>query len=195
MPDSVIEGDFIFSPITHATDWQYITIGGVKSPGVIAVNGIRGFKRETEWDKKKGKGRKGATLTLQQVPPAEGQITFVLWLDDHFRQWIDFLPLLKYDTKSAGKNDVFTIYHPALSMLGIGAVVTKSVSPTEHVGHGRYEVVVDLIEWNDPPATDVTATPTAAVDAELAVPGDPPDPIADQDDKDFAATAARAAAP
>ncbi len=68
----------VASPIV-SQDSDYVTIDGIVNPGIIAPGGISGFKRETEWDVKKGKGTKGGTTTLSQLPPAKGSIKFFLW--------------------------------------------------------------------------------------------------------------------
>ena len=169
------------SPVNpHSWDaWQYITISGVPSPGVIPVDGIHGFKRETEWDKKKGKGAQGATLTLVQYPPAEGSIDFLLWLPGHFDSWSSFRTYLRYNTaKQAG--DAVDIYHPSLADLDINAVVTKSITPIYHKGRGLYMVTVEFIEWFPPPAKPIVATPKhAAPDQPNALAGAPADTAGD----------------
>ena len=82
------------NPIDNPQAWDVIIVGGVASPGVCSVTG---FKRECEWDVKKGKGTVGATLTYVQKPPATGQFKFTLWTAAHFVAWEAFRALLKYD--------------------------------------------------------------------------------------------------
>lgn len=149
------------NPIEFADSWHFVTVGGMASPGVIAIDGIRGFDRETGWDKKKGKGTQGATLTLTSFPPAEGSFEFVLWTPDHFIDWQKFLQVLKYDPtkkKGSGGAEALDIYHPSLADIGISRVVTAKVSPITHKGLGKYVVTVDFIEWINPPKQSVVAT-------------------------------------
>lgn len=149
-------------PITWPKFWHAIRVGGVNgmpSPGAIAPNGVRGFDRQTDWDKKKGKGVKGATLTRTNFPPAEGSFEFQLWLAEHFAQWEEFRPLLNYNPANPGDDaSAFDMYYPPLADLNISRVVVKKISPIRHVGRGRYIVVVDMIEWLNPPAKSAVAT-------------------------------------
>jgi len=167
------------NPIQHSSDWHYLTVSGVKSPGAISSGGVRGFERSTEWDKKKGKGTQGATLSLVQYPPAEGSFEFQLWLPEHFTQWAQFRPLLKYNAKKKS-GDAFEIYYPSLADLDINSVVTTKISPTIHKGNGLYTVTVDLIEYFKPPPVSIVVTPSRAnSNSKDNTPGAPPDPIAD----------------
>ena len=62
-------------PIKNSNLWVAFTLKGISSPGTIPKGGVKGFKRQTGWDKKKGKGTRGATLTLTSQPPVEGSFT------------------------------------------------------------------------------------------------------------------------
>lgn len=174
------------NPIAFASDWMFVVIAGTVSPGVIAPDGIHGFERETGWDKKKGKGTQGATLTLTTYPPAEGSIDFQLWLPEHFTQWKAFRSLLKYTTAKATPTaaDALNIYHPSLADINLSQVVTAKVSPAMHKGRGLYIISVDFIEWLPPPAISVVSTTTSArTDNKGATPGSPTDPIGDAQQK------------
>ena len=178
------------NPIDFASDWSFVTMAGVQSPGVIAVDGIRGFERETGWDTKKGKGTQGATLSLTTFPPAEGSIEFVLWLASHFTQWQKFRAGLKYNPgkkQSATAADALDIYHPALADLEITQVVTHKISPIYHRGGGRYVVIVDFIEWLKPPPVSIVATTASSKPNDGASsPGSQPDPVGDAQQKQIA---------
>lgn len=174
-------------PISNAEAWHHIVVASIQSPGAIAVNGMRGFKRETGWDKKKGKGSQGASLTTTTFPPAEGQITFQLWLARHFTEWEQFLPLLKYNPAKTSTNDAadaLDIFHPALVFVDVGSVVTHFISPPYHRGRGLYEIEVDFVEWLPPPPVAIVRTTgsSSANDPSKAV-GDLPDPIGDAKDR------------
>ena len=166
----------VINPLENAGDFDAIYIGGTRSPGVIAVNGIEGFRRKTKWDKKLGKGSKGAVSTLTQEPPAEGRITFLLWLPHHWDDWATFLPLLQY-TPDKGAEQAVSVYHPELYALGISALVTEEIGLITHLGRGRYERIVQFHEWQQPPAVSIVETPSAArVYTDPNPPGDTPDP-------------------
>lgn len=166
-------------PITHPAAWQTLTIGGVASPGVIKIDGISGFSRPTEWDVKKGKGAKSATLTLVQQPPAEGSFTFLLWTSSHFAEWQVFLTYLKFNAQKGVPSDAIQIYHPVLAELDIDSVVTKEVGAIRYVGKGLYERTIEFIEWNPVPAASIVQTPNIAAPDVTGGSGDTPDPIED----------------
>jgi hypothetical protein len=179
-------------PFNFPTAWSHIVVGDMLSPGVIPPNGIQGFKRESEWDKKKGKGSKSATLTLVQVPPAEGSIKFLLWTKQHFIDWGSFRTVLKYTPEKTPAQGV-GIFHPSLADLDINAVVTKNITPIYHVGANLYEVTVDFIEFFPPPPVTITATPTTATTTtDPNIPGSPPDEIGDANQAEIAALAKQA---
>ncbi len=190
---AVLNGSASLDPINDAQAWHTIEIGDTTSPGVI--ESIEGFERATEWDLKKGKGAKGATLTLVQAPPCEGRITFILWEPIHFLQWAQFLPLLKYDPDKTEAQAV-GIYHPSLADLGINSVVVKKIAPIIHKGKGKYTRTIEFIEWAPPPKSSITTTPTTSEAATLpSVPGDPPDPVAEEQQKEIAALLKQAQEP
>lgn len=169
------------NPIEFAKDWSYFTIVGSRSPGAIPRNGIHGFDRETGWDKKKGKGTAGATLTLTDFPPAIGSIALQLWEPQHFSEWAVFRALLKYTPGkrpgSATAADALAIYHPSLAGLGIISVVTHKVSPERHMGNGLYIVTIDFIEWLKSTNASVVATAAQSkTTGDPTKPGDKPDP-------------------
>lgn len=177
-------GSVFLNPIAYSASWHYVTIAGMRSPGAIPINGIRGFERETGWDVKKGKGTQGATLSLIQFPPAEGSIDFQLWTAEHFVEWKAFSFLLKYNTTKKNNSDAFDMYHPSLADLDINSVVTSKISPIRHVGRGLYMVSVDFIEWLPPPPKSVVKTTTKSKpDDKDNTPGAPADPISDANEK------------
>lgn len=159
--------------------WSFITIAGIESPGIIPTDGIKGFKRETGWDKKKGKGTQGATMTLTTLPPAEGSIEFCLWLPVHFAQWQEFIRQLIYNP-TRKPADAFDIGHPALADLQIYSVVVESITPLYHQGLNKYAATIEFAEWLPPPKVSATSTPSGSKDNNPGdLPGIPPDPEAD----------------
>jgi hypothetical protein len=152
----------IASPFQSAADWCHVWIGDVRAPGFLKRGGLQGFDRKTEWDVKKGKGAKGATLSLIQQPPAEGSFTFMINSEEVFQQWAFFLPLLRYDEQTGTAADAVDIYYPALAELGIRHVVTKQVGPLVHVGAMLYERTIEFIEWRPVPPLSIVSTPSHA---------------------------------
>lgn len=176
-------------PITNPEAWHVIEIGQSVSPGVCKIGE---FKRAFQWDVKKGKGTLGGTITFVGRPPAKGTITFYLWTPDHFVAWDLFRPLLKYDpTKQAVQ--AVDIYHPSLADVDIHSVVVENIGNIMHEGQGLYSIQVDYLEYFPPPKTSAVGTPTGSSanaggkGTKGGAAGDPPDPVADAQQKEIAA--------
>lgn len=190
----------ILSPIANPATWDVIQVGGVTSPGVCYLSG---FKRVHEFDKKKGKGTQGATLTFTQKPPVEGTIKFLLWDDgtgstgqDHFGDWGPFVALLKYDpTKKAVQ--AIDVYHPSLAFIDANSFVcTEIEAPVIEgdPGHVLYSITIKLCEYRPPSANSAVGTPTMAIAGANAA-GDPGLAAQDAQQKEIASLMAQAAAP
>lgn len=162
------------SPISNSQEWHRFRLKGVLSPGTIPKGGIKGFKRATGWDIKKGKGSQGATLTLDEVPPVTGSITLQLFTDDDFIDWFDFVSDVLFTDAALQKSEGLTIFHPAFGAIALTTVVVKSFSAPEHQGKGVYHVTIELLEWSSPPPTSVVSTPDSTAPDESD--GDAPKP-------------------
>jgi hypothetical protein len=144
------------NPIAYPQLWDHAIIGEVSSPGYCTWSG---WKRAHEFDKKKGKGAQGATLTFVQKPPAEGTFTFYLWDDgslgtghNHFAEWDAFAQLLKYDpSKKAIK--AIAIKHPALDLIDVRNVVCEELGTLEPAGQGLWQVTCKFTEYFPPTKT------------------------------------------
>ena len=180
------------NPLRNPTDYDFVQMGGRQNPGIAVVTG---FKRAFGWDIKKGKGTKGATLTLADYPPCEGSIKFLLWLEEHFTDWATFRELFNYDSskKPAGAVD---IYHPTLADIGINSVVCKSIEALVHEGKQMYSITVELIEYWPPPKKSAASTPNGSKSNDgKNKPGASTDPIADAQQKQIADLLAKASKP
>ncbi len=172
-------------PFTDPQAWDVVQVGGEVCPGICV---LKGFKRPTEWDVKKGKGTKGGTATLSQLPPAKGSITFYLWNKDHFDAWAStFRSRFKYDPTKKSVNAV-DIYHPSLKDIDLVSVVTESIGATEHEGQGKYSITVELLEYLPAAKKTATGTPSGSKsDSNKAgASGGSDDPIADAQQKEIA---------
>jgi hypothetical protein len=147
-------------PISQPQSWDYITIAGQQSPGLLKE--IDGFERDNGWQEKKGKGSIGATLTYVQKPPAHGHLVFELWTSQHFQQWATFRQLFLYNPAAGQSADSqsFSISHPSLDDVQLSAVVCKLITPIKHVGKGKYRVKVELIEFIPTPKVSAVQTIT-----------------------------------
>jgi hypothetical protein len=167
------------NPLENPQVWDAIEIGGVEAPGVCKLGTV---KREYEWDVKKGKGSAGATITFVGRPPVKFSVTFYLWTVDHFTEWDDFRPLLKYTpTKKAVQ--AIDIWHPALADIECNSVVCEGIGAIEHDGDGLYSCSVDFLEYWPPPKASAVSTPStsatspgAGSGSSGAPPGVPQDP-------------------
>ena len=147
------------SPISQSNDWQYFTIAGYNSPGTIALGGMKGFKRETGWDIKKGKGTQGATLTLKDVPPVKGEITLNLITTADFVAWDLFVANVLTTNVKLQQQQGLGIYHPSFVSIGLTQVVVSHYTAPEEVGGKRkYQVKIELLEWQPPPPASVVST-------------------------------------
>jgi hypothetical protein len=164
------------SPISNANDWMYALIAGIPTPGTIpARGGFKGFKRETGWDVKKGKGTQGAYLTLTTLPPAEGTITFQLLTDADFAQWDALVTGALSISPAKQKANGLTIYHPRFASIGLVAVVVKDYEPPDHVGKGLYLASVELIEWSKPPAVSIVSSVVKTTLPTVTITGEDPE--------------------
>ncbi len=179
----------VVNPFDAPQDYDFVEIDGEENPGIIAPGGITGFKRETEWDVKKGKGTKGGTATLSQLPPAKGSIKFLLWTPEHFATWNQsFYARFKYDPSKKTKNAV-DIYHPQLDFVDVHSVVTESISPPVPEGKGLWAITVELLEYLPAPPKTITSTPSGSTSTgagKAGASGKTDDPIADAQQAEIA---------
>lgn len=153
-------------PIRYASSWNVILVAGAfPSPGFCVLSG---FDRSAEFDEKKGKGTKGATLTYVQAPLAEGEIEFFLWDNgtlgtghDHFAEWSAFRELLKYDPTKK-KVEAVSIYHPALADQSITSVVCEHIGMLTRTRELMYSVKCKFKEYTPPPKTSAVGTASGA---------------------------------
>ena len=166
------------SPISNARAWHAMKIAGQVTPGTIPRGGIKGFKRETGWDIKRGKGTQGATLTLKTMPPVEGVVTLQLFTDQDFINWDNFVERVLSITPAKQSVSGLTIYYPGFASIGLTAVVVKDYSPPEHQGKGLYHCTIQLIEWQPPPPVSIVSTVKGTITVpEIQITGDDPEKI------------------
>jgi hypothetical protein len=164
--------------VTDINGWMYFTLNGLTSPGTIPPGGVKGFLRETGWDEKKGKGTKGATLTLTSAPPVKGSITLQLigpggiyaQLSDRsgnqvqgvsspdFLNWDNFVANVLSIPADKQSAQGLNIFYPGFQSIGLTQVVVKSYSPLEYIGKGLYHAKIELIEWVQPPNASIVST-------------------------------------
>ena len=157
-------------------DWTFITLDGEDSPGTIPKGGIKGFRRETGWDKQAGKGTKGATLILKSQPPAEGTITFQLFCRPGETTSQDFTDYDSFASKVLSidpvkqKAEGLSIFYPGFAGIKLTRVVVGWYTGPEHQGKGLYHVTVQLIEWQQPPPVSIVSKVSKTAPALPATP-------------------------
>lgn len=180
--------------------WSYFVLGGINSPGSIPRGGVKGFKRETGWDIKKGKGVAGATLTLTSQPPVQGSITLHLigpgGFDNvgnavsDFSDWDAFVFNVLSIATTTQQAQGLSFYYPGTASIGLTTVVVRHYTGPEHLGKGLYQATIDFIEWSPPPSVNNTSTVTSEKN-DQSPGGGPPKPT---DPRVAQAQAANAAA-
>lgn len=180
------------NPIENPQAWDSIFVGQTQSPGLVDV---KGWKRGNEWDIKKGKGTVGATLTYVSKPPAKGTFTFTLWTAQQFRDWDTFRKLLKYDPTKKTVTAI-DVYYPSLADIDVKSIVIENIGAIEHVGQGKYQIVVDAIEYLPVPKKSATSSPTGSTSTKKGTtPGTTNDPIADEQQRQIAELLKKASEP
>lgn len=193
----IITGGAIVNPIDSPELFDIVFIGGIQAPGIVSAESLESFKKAHEWDVKKGKGSIGGTTTFVQRPPTKGYLEFWLWESDHWTQWADFLPLLKYDPTKKTPQAV-DIYHPSLAEIDLTAVVTESVGAVYKIGPGWYARKIDFLEFFPPPNKNAVGQPTTAETSATSGSvnaGNPPTTADDQYAKEIAQLQQQAEAP
>lgn len=186
-------GSEALNPLDNPGEWDVVVIAGQRSPGKCE---LEGFERKHDWDRKKGKGAAGETITFTQKPAAEGKLTFTFWERDHFTAWAQFRPLFLYNPTKKQPTPV-DIFHPSLEDVGIKSVVCGTIGPIKHMGKQEYAVEVQLLEYNPPPPKSAVSTPNGSRGNSPPPPGSgaTPDPIADAQQAQIAALLKQAQAP
>ncbi len=181
------------NPFDDPAEFDIIEINGQVCPGICELSG---WKRPTEWDVKKGKGTKGGTATLSQLPPAKGSVKFKLWTPQQFEDWADFRKNFKYDPTKKTINAV-DVFHPSLAEIDIVSVVTESIGAVEPEGKGLFSITVELLEYLPPPKKTASGTPSGSSSngGKAGKSGASDDPIADAQQREIAKLQAEAAKP
>lgn len=163
----------LINPIEDEDLYDVITLGGVRSPGIVKISG---HKRKVDWDIKQAKGQKRATTELKAIPLVEFTCEFALTDADDWEKWPAFLELIN-STVAGPKPKALDIYHPDLAEQDIKSVVKAETQGTKHDGKGGQSKVVVFQEYGPPTPKGGAPTaskvkpendPNAAAKAELA---------------------------
>lgn len=101
-----------------------IIIAGMSNPGIAKVK----VSKKHEWDKKKGKGSTGGTVTYTGSQLCDFEVDFYLWLPEHFDAWPTFAAALATSTPVATSATVPAAQAP--QQTGNVRQATTSTTPT-----------------------------------------------------------------
>lgn len=162
------------NPLQNPELFDYITIGGVRSPGMVKLSG---HDRKIDWDVKAGAGLSGASTTLKAVPLVEFTAAFFLADEQEIDAWPAFRAHVN-KTVSKPTPQAMDIYHPDLAANKIKSVVLSSFGGVVHDGKGGQTITIKFQEYAPPkkkggsPKTSLKKTtkvdPDAAALAKLA---------------------------
>jgi hypothetical protein len=129
---------------------------------------MKGFKRETGWDKKRGKGVQGATTTQIGAPPCDGSIIIQLIGpggikadgsgSNDFADWDFFVLNALYLSVTQQQAAGLSIFHPMFASIGLTSVVVEWYTGPEYMGKGLYQCEIKVLEWQPPPPKNTVAT-------------------------------------
>ncbi len=177
----------VLNPLENPDDFDIVTIAGVTNPGRAKITS--GGNRPYEWDKKTGKGLRGATTTLTGGPPAEFKIEFLMWEVKHAAEWATFRQLFRYDPTKKSVSAV-DIYHPDLAENEITSVVIEDIGRRVINDDGSWTYEVSFLEYFPPPKVSAVSTPNGSKSSDKNATGDPPgstgDPAVDELNKQIA---------
>lgn len=178
------------SPTSHPDLYDTYKLGGVRSPGIVT---LRGLKKTTKWEVKDAEGQDGASTSRKGRSPIAFSAVHQLALDpetghDDFADWDRFLPLLE---RASGDQEEVTAYdfqHPDAQRLKISSVVVTSIGGLDHDGTGGATVEVGFLQYAEPKKKTVAGPSGSkstsggtggAIDGDGSpAPPEPPDPNA-----------------
>jgi hypothetical protein len=156
----------VYNPLDYPDLYDYCYVNGQSCPGWCVVSG---WVRKWGWEKKRGKGVQGTTLTFTGKPSAEGDIIFYLTEPADFADWQTFFLNFKYDPTKSQQIFAVDVRHPLLADIGVRACVVENISQIEHEGLNLWSRKVHLIEYAPPPKAAAVATPAGATNGNTGV--------------------------
>lgn len=116
-----------------------------------------------EFDVKKAPGSDGATETNKGYEPCKPKVSWVLYTNDHFR---DYQALLADVQPKPGKTgpSVVSIFHPQIQLHRKERFYVTKIHFLKHIGSNQMQAVWELLEYfpAPKPAAAATSTPVAA---------------------------------
>lgn len=134
-----------WDPITSPVD--YVLVAGQRSPGTTEVQGA-GSPRE--WEKRKSRGRSGASLVYVGLDLAEfALVTRVTTPEEYqaYRQWLSSFAVRPPTGEEAA---AVAVWHPFLEECSIAAAVVKDTPQPEQLADGEWTLKVVMTEYREP---------------------------------------------
>jgi len=134
--------------------WDTATLGGMKIPGIVKVDGAEAGQK---WDVKTAPGSDGATITDQGYEPAKLTITATIWMPRHWTEMQAFIEIIRpKPAKGKKKASPMPFAHPPTNLLGINNVLVLSVAAPKPGGtRGTVEVAIKCIQWLKPKTAQI----------------------------------------
>ncbi len=144
------------SPLRRSDVWDTFVVQGVSWVGQFE---IKMACLHQKWDPKVARGQEGNTDSYVGSHPEPFEVTFMLWAQEHFDLWPAFSAPFVYSGAKL-KSSPCTVYHPALSVIGIDAVVCLKMGPPvpKSPGSDMYAATVTLRQFR-PAVHSTVATP------------------------------------
>lgn len=168
------------SPITDATAWDTLTLGGLPFDGEFKFSGDAIVKK---LDRRHSAGRTGARIRNRGYDLAKIQLRLGCYEHEHYEQLDAILRLLFPRGAETTQDAAVACPHPALALASITEVYAEKMSMIERDDRGVDQVTIELVEYrptaNRPVAHTVRQRPDIAAANPTAFTGlDPVPPSA-----------------
>lgn len=151
----------IVDPWTTPLAFRTLYLLGLPAPGVIPEKGgITGFKLVADLDKKKGKGKDGATVTDNGDKPIEGAVKLHVWTKDQYQAYGPFKDAVLAARKA---NKAIDVVHPTINAADVPSVMVEEFGPLMHEGKFLWSYELKLVKWSAQPK-DAGGTPDGSKD-------------------------------
>jgi hypothetical protein len=116
-------------PVIAENPWDTVIINGNSLPGLCKIKGLPTLA----FDKKKGNGVDGATITVHGYLPGPIDIEVLMWTSPQFDKFLTLVSQIwRKPNKKSKLDDLWVrISHPGLDVWGINQVVILGVSVPE----------------------------------------------------------------
>lgn len=140
--------------------WDRMQLGPANLPGVWEITSGECARQV---DHKKTKNKDGAHIKDLGVLPSRFAARGRMYTRADWQEMQKIIPMIN-PKKAGGLRFPLTIFHPAISVLGVTTIYIERIRPPE-VKDGILEFTFDMIEWTAEPKEAKTSTDVAAKNA------------------------------